>query len=104
LHSEAQILFWTGKNRDGWFTAEHLLDQVAKAINIFEGLTKGYVQGLFLFDNAPSHQKCADGAITARNMVKGALFCHSSNCYSDSPRLFSSKEGVDKQQLWHAHA
>ena len=74
LHSEARILFKTGKNRDGWFTAEHLLAQVDKAIDIFEGLTNGYVQGLFLFDNTPSHQKRADSALSARMMVKGVLF------------------------------
>jgi hypothetical protein len=36
---------------------DDLLRQVDKAIDIFECHTKGYAQGLFLFDNAPSHQK-----------------------------------------------
>jgi hypothetical protein len=70
---EARIIFKAGKNRDGWFDADDLLQQVDKAIDIFEGLTKGSAQGLFLFDNAPSHQKRAPDAISARNMVKGAL-------------------------------
>lgn len=39
--------------------------QVDKAIDIFEGLTQGWAQGLFLFDNAPSHQKRALDAISA---------------------------------------
>ena len=52
---------------------DDLLMQVDNAIDIFEGRCKGYAQGLFLFDNAPSHQKHAQDAISARNMVKGAL-------------------------------
>jgi hypothetical protein len=69
--SEARIFFKPGKSRDGWFSASDLLAQVDNAINIFEGITKGMAQGLFLFDNAPSHQKHADNAISARKMVKG---------------------------------
>ncbi|KIJ33000.1 hypothetical protein M422DRAFT_265188 [Sphaerobolus stellatus SS14] len=53
---EARILFKAGKNRDGYFTSEELLAQVDKAIDIFEGKTQGCAIGLFLFDNAPSHQ------------------------------------------------
>jgi hypothetical protein len=70
---EARVIFKAGKNRDGFFDADDLLKQADKAIDIFEGLTKGWAQGLFLFDNAPSHQKRAPDAISARKMVKGAL-------------------------------
>lgn len=73
---EARIIFKAGKNRDGYFDADDLLRQVDKAIDIFEGLTKCYAQGLFLFDNAPSHQKRAPDAISARHMVKGASMFH----------------------------
>ena len=69
---EARVIFKAGKNRDGFFDANDLLRQVDKAIDIFEGLTKGWAQGLFIFDNAPSHQRRAPDAISARNMVKGA--------------------------------
>ncbi|KAI0266630.1 hypothetical protein BGY98DRAFT_1069572 [Russula aff. rugulosa BPL654] len=68
---EARIIFKAGRNRDGYFDADDLLQQVDKAIDIFEGLTKGWAQGLFLFDNAPSHQRRAPDAISARHMVKG---------------------------------
>jgi hypothetical protein len=71
---EACIFFKAGKNRDGWFGLDDLMTQVDKAINIFKGLTKGHAQGLFLFDNAPSHQKCAPNAISAWKMVKGASY------------------------------
>ena len=74
LHSEVWIVFQTGRNRDGWFTAKHLLAQVDNAIDISKGHTKGYVQGLFPFDNAPSHQKHADNALSACLMVRGAPF------------------------------
>jgi hypothetical protein len=93
VHSKARVIFKPGKNRDGWFTADHLLAQGNRAIDIFDGLTGGYAQGLFLFDNAPSHQKWADDALSARLMVKGAsLFL-----FVDLLVLFplSSKEGMD---------
>ena len=70
---EAWIIFKAGRNRDGYFDANDLLKQVNNTIDIFEGLTKGWAQGLFLFDNMPSHQKCALDAISARCMVKGPL-------------------------------
>jgi hypothetical protein len=45
------------KNRDGYFDAEDLLAQVDKAIDILEDRTNRFATGLWLFDNAPSHQK-----------------------------------------------
>ena len=51
------MIFKPGINHNGYFTSENLLQQVEHAIDIFEGKTKGNSQGLFLFDNAPSHQK-----------------------------------------------
>jgi hypothetical protein len=64
------LIFWPGKIRDGWFTADHLLDQVNHAINIFEEIMNGYAQVLFLFDNALAHL-----------MVKGAFLFISQICY-----------------------
>jgi hypothetical protein len=69
--SDARVIFKLGKQRDGWFSANDLLTQVDRTIDIFEGLTKGWAQGLFLFDNAPSHRKRADDVISALQMVKG---------------------------------
>src|SRR5258708_9345504 len=68
---EARLVFKAGKNRDGYFTGDDLLAQVDNAIDIFEGLTKGQAQGLFVFNNAPSHQKRVQDAISARHMTKG---------------------------------
>ena len=59
---DARIVFKAGKNRDGYFDADDLLSQVDNAIDIFEERTCGFATALFLFDNAPSHQKCASDA------------------------------------------
>ena len=64
------MLFRAGKNRDGYFSGEDLLKQVEKAIDIFESKTNGLATGLFMFDNAPSHQKRAPDALSARKMPK----------------------------------
>jgi hypothetical protein len=66
----ARVMFRAGKNRDGWFASEDLLLQVDKAIDVFEGRAP-FAIGLFLFDNAPSHQKRAPGALSARKLLKG---------------------------------
>ncbi|KAF8150577.1 hypothetical protein B0H34DRAFT_801519 [Crassisporium funariophilum] len=66
----ARIIFKAGKNRDGWFASEDLLAQVDTAIDVFEGRTNGFATGLSMFDNAPSHQKRAPDALSARKMPK----------------------------------
>ena len=68
--SEAHIVFKAGTNRDGWFSADDLLKQVENAIDIFEAKTNNFATGLFMFNNAPSHQKRAPDALTARKMPK----------------------------------
>lgn len=68
---EARILFRAGKNRDGYFDCDDLIRQVDRAIDIFEAKTKGFAIGLWLFDNAPGHQKRAPDALSARYMPKG---------------------------------
>jgi len=68
---EAHIIFKPGKNRDGYFSLKELIAQVKCAIDIFEAKTNGLAQGLFIFDNAPEHMKCASDAITAKGMAKG---------------------------------
>ncbi|KIJ42811.1 hypothetical protein M422DRAFT_170581 [Sphaerobolus stellatus SS14] len=82
---EAQILFRAGKNCDGYFTSEDLLKQVEKAIDIFESKTNGTATGLFMFDNAPSHQKCAPDALSARKMTKNP--CEGWTHHKDGPRM-----------------
>jgi hypothetical protein len=67
-------VFKPGKNCDGYFDADELIAQVDRAIDIFEGKTNRHAQGLFMFDNAPSHLKRAPDALSARKMVKSVQF------------------------------
>ena len=66
----ARVMFRAGKNRGGWFSSEDLLLQVDDAISVFEGRAP-FSTGLFLFDNAPSHQKHASDALSACKLPKG---------------------------------
>ena len=59
---QARLLLET--NRDGYFTNDHLMAQVARTIDIFERVHPS-ATGLFLFDNAPSHHKIHDNALNA---------------------------------------
>ena len=54
-------------------------------MDIFESKTNGTATGLFMFDNAPSHQKRAPDALSARKMVKGpcAVWTH----HKDGPKM-----------------
>ncbi|KAF8804558.1 hypothetical protein BYT27DRAFT_7259039 [Phlegmacium glaucopus] len=100
---EAQIIFKAGKNQDGWFSGEDLLKQVDKAIDIFEGRTNGFATGLFLFDNAPSHQKCAPDALSAQKMPKNPhpTWTH----HKEGPKMCTTRFGEDQkiQDLYFNH-
>ena len=63
--NEARLLLET--QADGYFDNDKLLEQVGKAIDIFESKYL-YAQGLFLFDNAPSHKKCSNDALNVSHM------------------------------------
>ena len=51
---EARVLLETSRN--GYFTDDNLLQQVEKAVDIFERVHPD-ARGIFIFDNAPSHRK-----------------------------------------------
>jgi len=87
------VFFKAGKNRDGYFDADDLLQQVENAIDIFESKTNGFATGFFLFDNAPSHQRRAPDARSARKMPKGphATWRH----HKDGPKMQSTNFGVE---------
>ncbi|PBK84334.1 hypothetical protein ARMGADRAFT_943628, partial [Armillaria gallica] len=59
------LFFEAGSGWQGYFAADDLLKQTEEAIDIFESKTNGTMTGLFLFDNAPSHQKHAPDALSA---------------------------------------
>jgi hypothetical protein len=83
----------TVTNRDGYFDTDDLLQQVDNAINIFESKTNGFATALFLFDNAPSHQRRAPDARSARKMPKGShpTWRH----HKDGPKMRATTFGVD---------
>ncbi|KXN91985.1 hypothetical protein AN958_11045 [Leucoagaricus sp. SymC.cos] len=87
-NEEAHILFKAEKNCDSYFTADDLIQQVDQAINIFKAKTNGFATALFLFNNAPSHQKRADNALSAWKMPKrptqGWMHC------KDGPQIWST--------------
>jgi len=66
---EARVLFKAGKNCEGYFTSNDILEQVEKAIDI---LKKHYPNEdhVLVYDNTTTHLKCADGALSARRMPK----------------------------------
>ncbi|KAJ3838001.1 hypothetical protein F5878DRAFT_652312 [Lentinula raphanica] len=82
---EARLFFEAGKTRDGYFSGADLLVEVEKAIDIFENKTHGMMTGLFLFDNAPSHQKRALDALSARKMPKKP--CARWTHHANGPRM-----------------
>ncbi|KAF7969760.1 hypothetical protein HWV62_11377 [Athelia sp. TMB] len=66
---QARRLFKAGKNRDGYFTNIDILEQAHTAMDILE---QHYPDEdhILVFDNATTHQKRADGALSARRMPK----------------------------------
>jgi len=66
----ARILFCAGKERDGYFTNDEIIWHAEMAMTILE---KDYPDDdhVFVFDNASTHLKRADDAISARQMPKG---------------------------------
>ena len=66
------IIFKAGKYQEACLTSDDQLKQVEHAIDIFESKTNGIATGLFLFDNAPSHQKRAADALSACRMLKAS--------------------------------
>ncbi|KAH8795165.1 hypothetical protein DL96DRAFT_1481327 [Flagelloscypha sp. PMI_526] len=67
---DARVLFKAGKNRDGYFDNDAILAQTSWAIEI---VTKYFPDEdhLFIFDNATTHTKRSDSAITAMGMTVG---------------------------------
>ncbi|KIK72661.1 hypothetical protein PAXRUDRAFT_21729 [Paxillus rubicundulus Ve08.2h10] len=65
----ARVLFRAGKGRDGYFSNDKILQHAEKAMDI---LQKHYQDEdhVFVFDNATTHLKRADNALSAHNMPK----------------------------------
>ena len=67
---EARVFFKAGKNHEGYFTNEDILNQTTTAMDI---LTEFYPQEehILVYDNATTHTKRSDTALSARHMPKG---------------------------------
>ncbi|KIJ14820.1 hypothetical protein PAXINDRAFT_155912 [Paxillus involutus ATCC 200175] len=65
----ARVLFRAGKGRDGYFTNDEIIAHAEKAMVILE---KDYADEdhIFIFDNATTHLKRADDALSACHMPK----------------------------------
>ena len=98
-YSDAHVIFKAGKNGDGWFSADDLLDQVDHTIDIFKRRTNGFATGLFMFDNAPSHQKRAPDALSAWNMPKGPNQHWA--CVKDGPRMWPGMHVTGETQVFY---
>jgi hypothetical protein len=64
-----QVLFKAGKNRDGYFTNDDILNHAMAAMNILDKHFP-HEHHVFVFDNAPMHLKRPDDALSARRMSK----------------------------------
>jgi len=94
-----------GKQRDGWFGTNDLLQQVERVINILEGKVNNFAQGLFMFDNAPCHQKCALNVLSACRIPKGASMPTPSHLYLTQPTILNStEERMDVPAWWASNA
>jgi len=68
IPTEARKYLKPGKNEDGWWTAEHLLDQVLNyAIPIFEIIHPNSI-AIFAFDNSTNHGAMAKDALNVSKM------------------------------------
>ncbi|KAF8748767.1 hypothetical protein RHS01_10591 [Rhizoctonia solani] len=65
-HSQAWI------NRDGWFTSARVVKQLEDAVKIVQEVYPEYTH-VFVYDNAPSHTKRPEDAISAQSMPKGEV-------------------------------
>ena len=65
---KARVILKPGKNQDGYWTNEHLIEQVElKAIPIFEALFPGCI-ALFAFDHSSNHSSYKSDALVASRM------------------------------------
>ncbi|OJA20287.1 hypothetical protein AZE42_12386 [Rhizopogon vesiculosus] len=64
-----RVLFKAGKARDGYFTTQNILDQASNAMDILEHHFADE-DHVIVFDNATTHLKLADDALSARKMPK----------------------------------
>jgi hypothetical protein len=65
----AQVIFKAGKNQDGYFTNEDIIQQTQHAMDIVQKYYP-HDRHIFVFDNATTHSKRPVAASSARKMTK----------------------------------
>ncbi|KAB5588389.1 Periplasmic nitrate reductase [Ceratobasidium theobromae] len=68
----ARVIFRPGSNRDGYFTCNRVVAQLENAIKIVQETFPDFTH-IFIYDNAPSHTKRPEDAISAKIMPKGEV-------------------------------
>ncbi|KAF8674076.1 hypothetical protein RHS04_07383 [Rhizoctonia solani] len=68
----ARVILRPGINRDGWFTSARVVKQLEDAVKIVQEVYPEYTH-VFVYDNAPSHTKRPEDAISAQSMPKGEV-------------------------------
>jgi hypothetical protein len=66
----ARRIFKPGKNRDGYFTNAEIMDQAKEATDILREFYSEY-DHVLIYDNATTHLKRAEDALSAKSMPKG---------------------------------
>ena len=66
----ARRIFKPGKNRDGYFTNTEILEQAKDAMDILQEFYPEY-EHVLIYDNATTHLKRAEDALSAKSMPKG---------------------------------
>ena len=101
----ARVVFRAGKSRDGYFTNQDILDQLTTAMDICDADYPEY-RFCFILDNATTHLKRADDALSARHMSKGptrpgkAIFGVETNLMgSDGRPLYGSDGKLLKKKI-----
>jgi hypothetical protein len=75
----ARVHIRPGKARDGYFSSEEVMNQLNTAMDILERFYPQY-KHVFIFDNARTHTKRAECALSARSMPKKPHPTFGANC------------------------
>lgn len=97
----AWVLFKAGKNRNGYFTNDDILNQANNAMDI---LAKHFPNEnhVLVFDNATTHAKRADGALSASKMPKNISnkFLVEVNVHNEARQLvYSPNRKIMKKKI-----
>ncbi|KDQ59387.1 hypothetical protein JAAARDRAFT_126499 [Jaapia argillacea MUCL 33604] len=106
----ARVLFKAGRSREGYFTNEDILSQVSNAMDILDR-HRPDEDHVFIFDNATTHLKRPDDALSARKMSKAPtregfpLWGVETNVIGDDGKLLYGPNGkLLKQKVWMGDA